>query len=164
MAQRTITMSFDVFQQKSELPTDLQLVLEKAVAALDNAYIPYSKFHVGSAVLLANGQIISGSNQENASYPLCLCAERVVLAAAHAQYPKIPILAIAVTVKNPKQVIDTPASPCGACRQVICETENRYGQPMRVLMRGEKGEIFVFKSGKDLLPFSFNEHYLGEGY
>ncbi|MEL7021021.1 MAG: cytidine deaminase, partial [Bacteroidota bacterium] len=123
-------------------------------------HAPYSNFYVGAAVLLQNGQILNGANQENAAYPMCLCAERVALASAHAQHPDSPVVAIAITVKNPAQVINQPAAPCGACRQVICETEQRYQQSMQIVLRGETGEIFVFEGGKDLLPIGFDQSYL----
>lgn len=160
MTNRKLTISYSAYASSADLPEQSATLLAAAVQALDHAYAPYSNFYVGAAILLKNGEIISGANQENAAYPLCLCAERVALAAAHAQYPNVAVSAIAVTVKNPKQVIDAPAAPCGACRQVICETERRYGQPIQVLLQGETGEIFAFASGKAMLPLSFDGSYL----
>ena len=104
--------------------------------------------------------MIGGSNQENASYPLCLCAERVALAAAAATHPNIPILTLAVTVKHPDKVIGKPAMPCGACRQVICEVEQKQQQAIRILTQGEQGAVFIFPSGLSILPFAFDASYL----
>ncbi|MFK7934844.1 MAG: cytidine deaminase [Saprospiraceae bacterium] len=160
MKERHFSTSFTSYDSPEQLPATLQSLLAEAVNVLGRAHAPYSNFYVGAAILLKNGVVLSGANQENAAYPMCLCAERVALATAHSQYPDVPILSIAITIKNPAQVIQQPAAPCGACRQVICETEQRYQQPMQVLLRGEVGEIFVFKSGKDILPFSFDGTYL----
>lgn len=162
MAKKTLKTDYECFENIEELTAPRRMLLEKATAVLPEAYIPYSNFHVGAAILLQNGLVLSGTNQENAAYPMCLCAERVVLAAAHAQYPKIPIVALAVTVKNPKQLIKEPASPCGACRQVICEMEGKHQQDIELIMRGEEGDILVFASAKDILPFGFNQSFLEE--
>ena len=105
-------------------------------------------------------RIIGGSNQENAAYPLCLCAERVAIAAADAIYPRVPILAIAITAKSLNQIVDSPVSPCGACRQVICETEGKHETPMRIILQGEKGKVYILASGNDLLPLSFDSTQL----
>ncbi len=160
MRERQIITKFKVFEHFEDLPEIDKTLLNKAKLALKDAYVPYSYFQVGSAILFKNGRIIAGSNYENASYPLALCAERVTLARAHSEDPNEPILALAVRVLNPKVPINEPASPCGACRQVICETERRHGQDIRIILQGETGEIFVFESAKDLLPFSFNETFL----
>ncbi len=149
-----------VFEFAHQLPDEDQLLLEKAKEAVGDAYAPYSRFRVGSAIRLRNGKIIKGSNQENASFPLCLCAERVAIAAADSNFPREAVVAVAVTAKSSNQVIDKPIAPCGACRQVICETENKHGHDIRIIMQGESGEIYVLQSGKDLLPLSFDGSYL----
>ena len=135
-------------------------LLAAAKKALLKSYSNYSNFKVGAAVLLENGEIINGANQENAAYPLCLCAERVALAAASTNYPESPVTAIAVTVKNPIHKITTPAAPCGACRQVMSETEDRYKNKMRVILQGEAGDIYQIASAKDILPLFFTGNYL----
>jgi len=146
----------EVYPSEKELAKkDLRLI-RRAKKALKDSWSPYSGFQVGAAVLLANGKIIGGSNQENAAYPLCLCAERVAIAAADSVYPGIPILAIAVTAKSVNQVVDAPVSPCGSCRQVICETEGKHETSMRIILQGEIGKVYVLASGNDLLPLSFD--------
>ncbi len=160
MKELVLKQHIKVYETVEELSDIDRQLLQRAKEALNDSYSPYSNFKVGAALLLKNGEIIGGSNQENASYPLCLCAERVAISAADAMFNGIPILAIAVTVKNPKQVIKEPASPCGACRQVMCETEMKHRQNMRVLLQGEIGEIYEFESAKGLLPLSFDGSYL----
>lgn len=160
MEERKIITKFKVYESINDLQELDKRLLIKAKESLKLAYAPYSNFFVGSSILFQNGKIISGSNQENASYPLCLCAERVTLARAHSEAPNEPILAMAVTVLNPKIEIKIPATPCGACRQVICETERRLDHKIRIILQGEVGEIYVFNSAKDLLPFSFDQTFL----
>ncbi|MCC6462999.1 MAG: cytidine deaminase [Saprospiraceae bacterium] len=151
----TLQSSFQVYETPGELaPADREL-LELATAALANSYSPYSNFKVGVAIRLANGEMISGSNYENAAYPICICAEQSVLASAASRYPGVATTAIAVTILNPSRVINQPAAPCGACRQVICETEQKNRQTMRVLLRGQTGPVFEFEKGVDLLPLAF---------
>ena len=116
-------LEWESYGSLKELVEMDQKILLLAKNQLQYSYSPYSNFKVGTGLYLENGQLIGGSNQENASYPLCLCAERVALAAAAATHPNIPILTLAVTVKHPDKVIGKPAMPCGACRQVICEVE-----------------------------------------
>jgi cytidine deaminase len=124
------------------------------------AHAPYSEFHVGAAVLLENGKIVTGNNQENAAYPSGLCAERVAIFYASAQYPNSAVKAIAVTVKSKNMVVSEPLSPCGACRQVIAEYENKSEKPIRIIMSGEKGPIYIAKSIESLLPLMFSKKYL----
>jgi cytidine deaminase len=138
-------------------------LLELARSSRENSYSPYSQFKVGAAVLLENGEMLGGANYENASYPMCICAEQAVLAAASTQFPGIGIVAIAVTIQNPHQAIDQPVAPCGACRQIICETEIKNKQSMRVIIQGETGPIWIFHKGTDLLPLSFNGSFLFDG-
>ncbi len=149
-----------VAKNTTELDIKDKNLLIEARNALDKSYSNYSHFKVGAAVLLENGEIINGANQENAAYPLCLCAERVALAAASSLYPESPVKAMAITVKNPKNKVTTPAAPCGACRQVMSETEDRYGNKMKVIMQGEEGDIYQVESVKDLLPLFFTGNFL----
>lgn len=156
MEKRILKIAIEVYASDKELSLEDQKLIKKAKQALQKSYSPYSNFKVGAAILLKNGEILSGSNQENASYPLCLCAERVTIAAADSVYPKVPILAMAITAKSPSQIITNPVAPCGACRQVIFETEMKHQTPMRILLQGEKGKVYVIEGAKDLLPLSFD--------
>ena len=138
-----------------ELTADEQELAEAAREATRRSYAPYSRFHVGSAVLLANGTIVTGSNQENAAYPSGLCAERTALFYANSQYPDVAVkmLAIAACEADGK-MRPTPIPPCGACRQVMVETEKRFNQPIRILLCGTE-EVYVAESSSCLLPLSF---------
>jgi len=155
---RTIKVQAEFFEYDSpgELTGEEQSLIEEAKKSSGNAYAPYSKFMVGAAVQLANGKIITGNNQENASYPLGLCAERVALFAAGANYPGVPIVAIAVAAKAEAFEINEPVAPCGACRQAIAEYEHRYSKPVKILLFGEKGKITVSNGIGNLLPMQFN--------
>lgn len=130
-------------------------LLKSAHKATKSAYAPYSNFFVGASILLENGKTFKGANFENASYPLCLCAERVVLAAAHACQPDKVIKVIAVTAKNESKKLTQPVSPCGACRQVLVEVEQKQNHPLKVILQGEEGPIYVFDSASELLPLGF---------
>lgn len=134
-------------------------LIEAAKKATQQAYVPYSKFHVGAAVLLENGEIISGNNQENAAYPSGLCAERTTVFFVNANYPDQKITAIAIAAFYKGKFTKDVITPCGACRQVLLEVENRFETPMKVLMYSEDG-IYVTESIKDLLPLSFGDTML----
>lgn len=160
MKKMTIRTDYECYETLEEMQeVDRQLLL-LAKASLENSYSPYSNFKVGAAVLLRNGQLLGGSNYENASYPLCICAEQTVLTTAANLHPGVAPLALAIAIKNPAQVIDRPGLPCGACRQVICETEMKNNQPIRVILQGETGPIFIFENGLDLLPLAFDKTFL----
>lgn len=160
MKERILKTTIEVYDSANDLkPTDREL-MALARASLEHSYSPYSKFKVGAAILLKSGKMLGGSNQENAAYSMCLCAERVALSVADSQFPGEPILSIAVTIKNNGKKIEKPAAPCGACRQSICEAERKLGQDIRVIIQGEAGEVLIFQTAKDLLPFSFDETYL----
>lgn len=139
-----------------ELPKDIQELFEAAAKARDKAYAPYSNFQVGAALRLESGKIITGSNQENASFPSGLCAERTAVFYAGAQYPKESIVAMVITVKSLKKTVDTPISPCGACRQSLLEYEIKQGQNIPIYFRGETGKIVQMGAVKDLLPLAFS--------
>lgn len=137
-------------------PADAALV-EAAKAATHTSYSPYSHFSVGAAVRLENGEIIQGSNQENAAYSPTICAERCAMFYANAHYPNIAPTAIAIAARGTDGAFTPqPTSPCGVCRQVLVETQQRYGQALRVLLYGSK-DIYLFDSISDLLPFQFDE-------
>jgi cytidine deaminase len=125
-----------------------------AIRALGRAYAPYSHYSVGAAVLLSDGTIVEGNNQENVAYPSGLCAERVALFYASASYPEMPVVSIAIIAVKDGEIQES-VSPCGTCRQVLLETEQRYGKPIRILMCG-RDEALVVSSVEDLLPLSFS--------
>jgi len=134
--------------------------MRRAHEAARNAYAPYSKFQVGAAARLANGDVVTGNNIENAAYPSGLCAERVTLFSAMAQYPGVPIEALALTAYSSTQSINEPVAPCGACRQVMVEVEKVSKCPLRVLCQGDKGPIMVFDGVETLMPFIFLDKFL----
>lgn len=142
-----------------ELPTTEQHLIECARQVTNKSYSPYSHFSVGAAILLANDIIITGSNQENAAYPSGICAERTALFYANSQYPDQPVKMMAIAAKSKEGYTQIPITPCGACRQVIMETEKRFGHPIKILLYGEK-ETIIIEGVKDLLPFSFDNDYL----
>lgn len=142
-----------------ECYNEIKILIKKAQSATQNAYAPYSKFKVGAAVLLSNGQIISGSNQENVAYPSGTCAERTTLFYANSQFPDIPVSAIAIAAYNNGDFTDDICTPCGACRQVILEAEIRYGEPIKVIMCG-KNKVYIVDSIKALLPLCFGKDML----
>lgn len=162
---KTYHLSIPYFEYDSEkeLTTAEQELLSKARLATRSAYAPYSNFHVGAALLLENGQIITGNNQENVAYPSGLCAERVAIYAAGAQFPGIAIRTIAVTCHSPTFDVHEPLSPCGACRQAIAEYEMRYNSPIRILLAGETGKVRAVDSITHLLPFMFKVEELKKG-
>lgn len=138
----------------SEWDEQYQLLYKEAVAATTKAYAPYSKFHVGAAVLLANNEIVSASNQENAAYPSGLCAERVALFYAGAKYPDVSVKAIAIAAETGGKLVEG-ISPCGGCRQVMLETETRAGTPMKIFLCGATSMRSV-DSAAALLPVGFD--------
>ncbi len=156
----TLSSQIEVYASASDLKKSDSELLEKAQKAVEAAYAPYSHFYVGAAVLLENGKIIIGNNQENAAYPSSLCAERVAIYQAGAVYPNVPVKAIAVACKAKGLVINKPVTPCGSCRQAISEYENRFTQKIRIIMSGETGEVYVSDSIENLLPLMFNAKYL----
>lgn len=160
MKDLTITSIIKVYTF-DELNKAEQDLMTSAMEATTRSYAPYSKFSVGAAALLANGIVVTGTNQENAAYPSCLCAERTTLFYANSQYPDQPVLTLAIAARTEKDFIDLPIPPCGACRQVILETEKRYKQPIRILLYGKK-EIYEVKSIGDLLPLSFDASAMKE--
>lgn len=153
---REIIFRYEQHKTTRKLAKIQRTVLKEAKKALKKSYSPYSGFQVAAAVELANGEILSGANFENAAYPLCLCAERVALAAAASQYPNVAVVRMAITVKSKEHPQTKPAAPCGACRQVILETEMKQKLPMEIILQAEKGDILVIEEGRSLLPFGFD--------
>jgi cytidine deaminase len=162
MKQFTLPIIITEAQTIAELPTEDQQLITLSRNMTDNAYAPYSEFFVGAAILLENGEIVKGSNQENAAYPSGLCAERVAVFAASAIYPEVKIKTVAISAKTPHHVMDYPVSPCGACRQALLEYEIKQNQPIRLLLSGVSGKILVIDAIRDLLPLCFSPKDLGK--
>lgn len=160
MQKKLQSFELTVFDGWIELSKEDQALMTKAVNARKNAYAPYSNFQVGSAVLLENGQVIIGSNQENASYPSGLCAERVAIFQAGALYPGVAIETVAITATSVNRIVDTPAAPCGNCRQAMLEYEVRQKMPIRLLMMGETGKVIQCNAVADILPLGFDSSFL----
>ena len=139
----------------NELQQGEKNLIDYAKEACFRAYAPYSQFQVGAAVLLANGEIVTGNNQENVAFPSGLCAERTALFYANSQYPEQAVKSLAIAAYTQGDFIEKPISPCGACRQVILETEMRYNSPIKIFLYG-KSEIYIIEGIKDLLPLAFN--------
>lgn len=154
MKDLTITATIKVYQPDELSPADRAL-MKAAKEATARSYAPYSRFSVGAAAQLADGTVVTGTNQENAAYPSGLCAERTTLFYANSQHPDQPVVTLAIAARTEKDFIDLPIPPCGACRQVILETEKRYKQPIRILLYGKKC-IYEVRSIGDLLPLSFD--------
>lgn len=160
MRKISITSQFSAYSTLQELPNDVQNLMEQAVAIRKKAYAPYSKFRVGAALLLDNGNTVLGSNQENAAYPSGLCAERVAIFQAGAIYPEAKILKMAITAASDFNKTIAPIPPCGACRQSIAEYETRQETPIEIYFMGEIGDIYKSDSLKNLLPFMFDKNFL----
>ncbi len=159
---KTITISADleVYDNEAELPGDVQSLMEQAIEAREKSYSPYSQFKVGAAILLDNGEVVTGSNQENASYPAGLCAERTAIFYAGAKYPEAKILKMALTARSENHQMEVPTPPCGSCRQAIAEYEVKQEQPIEIYFMGEKGKVVKSNSISDLLPLIFDNSYL----
>lgn len=160
MKEIVITTQFTVYNAVDELPMDIQDLMKQAVTVRKNAYAPYSQFRVGTALLLDNGKVVVGSNQENAAYPSGLCAERVAIYHAGAVYPDAKILKMAITAASDTNKTIKPIPPCGSCRQSIAEYEIRQETPIEIYFMGEIGDIYKSDSLKNLLPFMFDKKFL----
>jgi cytidine deaminase len=160
MKKIEIATTLSVYEAVEELPEDIQQLMHSAFEARDNAYAPYSNFYVGAAILMDNGEIITGSNQENASYPSGLCAERTAIYYAGAKYPQIGIKTMAISAKALKKGMTKPVPPCGACRQAIAEYEVKQKRPISLYFMGDTGQVFKSESLEDLLPLLFTQDYL----
>lgn len=144
----------------AELSSEESILKNKAIEAAKKAYVPYSQFRVGAAIALENGGIVTGSNQENAAYPSGMCAERVAMFAANHQYPNSAPLAIALVAINNNEIADT-ISPCGACRQVLLESEKRFGKKIKLYLCGRE-ETILIESIADSLPFCFDSSQMSK--
>lgn len=160
MKKITITSEFSVFENKSNLSSEIQNLMEMAIEIRKKAYAPYSKFRVGAAILLDNGKIVLGSNQENAAYPSGLCAERVAIFQAGAIYPEATILKLAISATSDEKPVTSPIPPCGACRQSIAEYEFKQNTLIEIYFMGETGEVYLSNSLTNLLPLVFDKNFL----
>jgi len=156
MEERILKSAITV-AQTGELSAEEQRLIEAAIEATHRSYCPYSRFHVGAALLLANGEMFIGCNQENAAFPAGLCAERSAIFAAGASYPDTPVIMLAIAARNAEgELTDEPVSPCGTCRQVMIETEKRFSHPIRILLYGQQN-VYVLDGIRQLMPLSFTE-------
>lgn len=160
MNEITIKTTFSVYENTGELPGDVQDLMQQAVQIRKKAYAPYSQFRVGAALLLDNGQIVLGSNQENAAYPSGLCAERTAIFYAGANYPEAKIVKMAISAASDTNTTTTPTPPCGACRQSIAEYEYKQDLPVEIYFMGETGPVYKSDSLKNLLPLTFDKNFL----
>ena len=155
MKQSTISLTFEQYNA-DELTTEDATLLYSAKQAIGNAYAPYSGFQVGAAAKLSDGAIVTGSNQENASFPVGMCAERVLLGAVASLHIQAAIQTIAITYKASAGNSDHPVAPCGLCRQSLLEYQNRSGQPIRLILAGIKGPVLIIRDASQLLPLAFS--------
>ncbi len=155
MVKSSVHFEFEVFDSIDQLATADKELLLSARKVTEKAYAPYSEFLVGAVAKLSNGEMVSGTNQENASYPVGICAERVLLASAAMLHPNVPVSTMAIAYHNLKGVSDKPVSPCGMCRQSLHEYEERTKQPMRLILSGMNGKVFIIENAGLLLPLSF---------
>jgi len=158
MQIKTIETRVEIYSLE-ELDKSVQLLINKAKDQVNKAYAPYSGFHVGAAVELENGEIFVGSNQENSAYPSGLCAERVAIFYANAQYPDVAVKSIAIAAFTNGNFLDEPITPCGSCRQVLIETEMRFEKNITILLYGTK-RVYMLENVKQLLPLCFEKSSL----
>ena len=160
MKKEDYNFTFEVYESIDELTdADAQLLIEARKVTQD-AYAPYSHFRVGAAARLNNGKMVTGTNQENASFPIGLCAERVLLATSASLFPQIPIQTIAVSYHHENGESNHPVSPCGICRQNLLEYETKFQQPIRIILGGLQGKIYIIQRAGMLLPLSFSSNAL----
>jgi cytidine deaminase len=160
MKESKFEFNYKVYDSISELTEEDQWLLNEAREVTANAYAPYSNFQVGAIARMANGEIVAGSNQENASFPVGLCAERVLLASAASLFPRIPIEKIAISYKSEHVKSDHPISPCGICRQSLQEYEGRVNHHIQLILGGMEGPVYVIDSASRLLPLAFTSEEL----
>lgn len=155
MKEQKFAFNYQVFDSIEELPEGDKKLLTEARQATSKSYAPYSHFHVGAAARLSNGATLSGANQENAAYPMALCAERVLLATISSSYPNTAVETMAISYKGEGQRSDHPISPCGMCRQSLQEFEGRMQHPIRLILGGMEGPVYVIHNASQLLPLAF---------
>jgi cytidine deaminase len=160
MKESKFEFSYEVYEDISGLNEQDAWLLTEARTVTENAYAPYSNFHVGAVAMLENGEVVAGTNQENASYPVGICAERVLLGSIATMHPHVPVTSIAISYSSDEVKSDHPISPCGMCRQALLEYETRTAKPIRLILSGQEGKVFVIKTASNLLPFAFTKNEL----
>lgn len=155
MEKKSISVNYTLYNSLEELPKDEQELMIVAKKALNQAYAVYSGFKVGAGLLLEDGNIVTGNNQENIAFPSSLCAERVALYYSKANHPDKAVKKIAITAHSHNEILGEPVSPCGSCRQVMAEYERLQNEPMKVILMGEEGKVVTFETVAELLPFAF---------
>ena len=160
MKENKFEFEYEVYDDSSELNEQDAWLLNEARTVTENAYAPYSNFHVGAVAIMANGEIVAGTNQENASYPVGICAERVLLGTVATLHPNIEIKSIAISYNSDEVKSDHPISPCGMCRQALLEYETRTSKPIRLILSGQEGKVFIIRTASFLLPFAFTSDEL----
>jgi cytidine deaminase len=160
MKKDKILVEIEVYPTLSDMDKISAELIDKATKACENAYAPYSNFHVGAALLLENGEVITGNNQENAAYPSGLCAERVALFYAGANFPNVPITKIAVVARKKHDDKILPVSPCGSCRQVMVEYEKKQEKALQIILKGADKSFIIVPFARDLLPLAFDKDAL----
>ncbi len=160
MKENRIEITYKVYDDIKELPKEDAWLLNEAREVTKQAYAPYSNFYVGAVAKLVNGKIVAGTNQENAAYPVGICAERVLLSSASTLYPNIAIETMAISYHSENGNSNQPIAPCGMCRQTLQEYEIRVSKPIRLILGGLEGKIFVFEKASQLLPLGFTSEDL----
>jgi cytidine deaminase len=160
MKEETYDFSYKVYDSIDELPQEHASLLKEARKVTADAYAPYSNFKVGAVAKMRNGEVITGTNQENASFPAGLCAERVLLATVSSRYREIPIDVIAISYDSDEIASDHPVAPCGICRQTLQEFEQRMKSPIKLILGGMNGKIIVINKASQLLPLAFTSEEL----
>jgi cytidine deaminase len=161
MQENKFEFQYEVYDNIDELNREDAWLLNEAREVTQNAYAPYSNFYVGAVAKLINGEIVAGTNQENASYPVGICAERVLLGNAATLYPGVSIETIAISYDGQEIKSDHPISPCGMCRQSLLEYETRVDHPIRLILAGQQGKVYVLTTARFLLPFAFSKEEMG---
>jgi cytidine deaminase len=155
MKEQTFEFNYEVYNNSTELTKQDAWLLTEARSVTEQAYAPYSHFHVGAVAILEDGKIVAGTNQENASYPVGICAERVLLGTIATMHPNIPVKSIAISYNSDIVKSDHPISPCGMCRQALLEYETRLNKPIRLILSGQEGKVYIINTVSLLLPFAF---------
>jgi cytidine deaminase len=159
--KKTLLTEYELYDDAAELAREDAALLEEARSHTHLSYAPYSHFNVAAAARLHDGTIVYGANQENASYPVGICAERTLLSAISSQFPKEKAETIAITYSSQLAESNHPVGPCGLCRQTLLEYEQRWGQPIRLILAGQQGKVLIINSAADILPFNFTAGDMG---
>ena len=160
MTESKFQFNYEVYSDISELSEQDAWLLTEARTVTEQAYAPYSNFHVGAVAMLENGEVVAGAIQENASYPVGICAERVLLGTVATIHPNVPVKSIAISYSSDDVKSDHPISPCGMCRQALLEYETRTAKPIRLILSGQEGKVFIIETASFLLPFAFTKSEL----